>query len=39
MADDEDKQEARIRWLFVGRFSPAPAGELQVVSAERTAPD
>jgi hypothetical protein len=37
MAEDETKQEARVRWLFVGRFSPDPKGELQVVSADRAA--
>jgi type VI secretion system protein ImpC len=37
MAKDEDKQESRMRWLFVGRFSPAPAGAVTLVTAERAA--
>jgi hypothetical protein len=31
----DDKQETRMRWLFVGRFTPAPTGDVTIVNAER----
>jgi len=31
----DDTQETRMRWLFVGRFTPAPTGDVTIVSAER----
>src|SRR5215471_12135544 len=33
--NDDEKQETRMRWLFVGRFTPAPSGQVTIVTAER----
>jgi hypothetical protein len=39
MADEpkQDKQETRMRWLFVGRFSPNPTGQVQTLPPDRAA--
>jgi hypothetical protein len=36
-AEEEQGQESRVRWLFVGRFRPEPTGTAEVIAPDRAA--